>query len=509
MKKTIGIQVASSSDRVKNRRLRAFSDGNESLRLIMCRPHALVLSCTTGLIAAGYIALAVFQHRHFLTHAHDLGIFDQGVWQLSRFQRPAMTVRFMPLPNMFGDHFHPIILLLVPWYWVFDSPLVLLVAQALLFAATVPLGFRMARQLGIPRWPAVALAGAVGMHPGFTSAMRFDFHEVAFGPVLLLTTVLLAEQMRWRWYWLALAGFLLTKEAMAVYAAAFGITLMLRRQWMVGCTTALVGVGYLFIVTRLIMPALAQQPYVYWGYYQQFGGSPGGVVEHLVRHPISSVAELFSTAAKRHTMDLMLRSFLYLPVLSWTMWPVLFTTMAERFWTISPNVWRFHAQYQVIMTTVLFVSTLYTMHDAGNRLARWPGLTGAASVLVLVATAWTALASGVWQNAFTSPPPSTIERWHSAVQQHIPPGVRVSAQDPFVPHLSHRSTIYQFPRVRDAEYIILDPAASSWPLTADDVRVAQQRLVALGWRIAWQQDTTVIFQRTGTSEDLPLVRGWE
>jgi hypothetical protein len=172
-------------------------------------------------------------------------------------------------------------------------------------------------------------------------------------------------------------------------------------------------------------------------------------------------------------------------------------------------VWLFHAQYQVIMTMVLFVSTLYTMHDARNRLARWPGLTGATSVLVLVATAWTVLASGVWQNAFTSPPASTIERWHSAVQQHIPPGVRVSAQDPFVPHLSHRSTIYQFPRVRNAEYIILDPAASSWPLTADDVRVAQQRLAALGWRIAWQQDTTVIFQRTGTSEDLPMVRGWE
>ena len=113
----------------------------------MCRPHALVLSCATGLIAAGYIALAVFQHRHFLTHAHDLGIFDQGVWQISRFQRPAMTVRFMPLPNMFGDHFHPIILVLVPWYWVFESPLVLLVAQALLFAATVPLGFLVARQL--------------------------------------------------------------------------------------------------------------------------------------------------------------------------------------------------------------------------------------------------------------------------------------------------------------------------------------------------------------------------
>lgn len=475
----------------------------------MCQPHALVLWCATSFIAAGYIALAAFQHRHFLTHAHDLGIFDHGIWQLSQFQRPAVTVRFVPLPNMFGDHFHPILLLLVPWYWVFDSPLVLLVAQALLLAATVPLGFLVARQLGIPRWPAVVLAGALGIHPGFTSAVRFDFHEVAFGPVLLLTMVLLAEQKRWRWYWLALAGFLLTKESMAAYAAAFGITLMLRRQWKVGCTTSVIGLGYLVIVTRLIMPALAHEAYAYWGYYQQLGGSPGAVVEHVVRHPISSLAELFSTEAKRQTIDLMLRSFLYLPLLSWTMWPVSFITMAERFWTISPNLWVFHAQYQVIMTTVLFVSTLYMMHDARSRLARWPGLTEAASVLVLVATAWTVLASGVWRDAFSSLPAATVERWHMALRQRIPPAARVSAQDPFVPHLSHRLTIYQFPRVRDAEYIILDPEASSWPLTADDVRVVQQRLVALGWRIAWQQETTVIFQRTGTSEDPPTVSGWE
>ena len=48
--------------------------------------HTLVLSCATAIIAAVYASLAVFQHRHFLTHAHDLGIFDHGVWQLSQFQ---------------------------------------------------------------------------------------------------------------------------------------------------------------------------------------------------------------------------------------------------------------------------------------------------------------------------------------------------------------------------------------------------------------------------------------
>lgn len=53
-------------------------DAMNRLRVIMYQPHALVLSCATSIIAAGYAALAVFQHRHFLTYAHDLGIFDHG-----------------------------------------------------------------------------------------------------------------------------------------------------------------------------------------------------------------------------------------------------------------------------------------------------------------------------------------------------------------------------------------------------------------------------------------------
>jgi uncharacterized membrane protein len=115
----------------------------------MRHPQVVVLSCVTLLIAIGYTGLSVWQHTRFLTHAHDLGIFGQAMWALSRLHPPAPTVR-TPLPNIFGDHFDPIVLVLVPWYRIFDSPVVLLVAQALLFAAVVPLGFLLARQSASP-----------------------------------------------------------------------------------------------------------------------------------------------------------------------------------------------------------------------------------------------------------------------------------------------------------------------------------------------------------------------
>lgn len=469
-----------------------------SPRRLTARPELIGVAGAALLIAVGYGALSVWRHAHFRTNGHDVGIFDQVLWALSRFEAPATTVRLIPLPNIFGDHFNVILTVLVPWYWIFGSPIVLLAAQAVLFAAVVPLGFLVARQLGLPPGPAAVLSVAFGVHPGFTAAALFEFHEIAFAAVLLLALVWLAERRQWRWYWVALASFLATKESMALYAALFGVTLILRRQWKIGAATFVVGLGYFLVVTSLVMPALAQQDYTYWRIYPELGGSPGRAVEHVVRHPVASVELLVSTPEKRRTINLMLASFVYLPLLSWSMWPMLFTTLAERFWSSMPELWGFRYHYQVIMTTAFFVATAYVLRDAGSRLPRrWP-VKPAASIVILLATLWTIPASGVWNDAFTTAPASTIERWRAAVRL-IPSDTSVSAQGPFVPHLTHRPTIYQFPRIRDAEYVILDPQAVPWPLTPAEIRAAQEQLPKLGWQIAWQQDTTTVFRRTPQS----------
>jgi uncharacterized membrane protein len=62
-----------------------------------------------GLFSA-YSLYALFRHWRFLTGGYDLGIFDQVVWHLSRFETPASTIAGHA--NIFADHFHPILVLL-------------------------------------------------------------------------------------------------------------------------------------------------------------------------------------------------------------------------------------------------------------------------------------------------------------------------------------------------------------------------------------------------------------
>jgi hypothetical protein len=84
-------------------------------------------------MAAVYALYSLFRHWHFQSSAYDLGIFDQIVWSYSRGQVPASSLRGMP--NMLGDHLHPI-----PSPWPNRSPAVV----AALLSERVERGYSVA-----------------------------------------------------------------------------------------------------------------------------------------------------------------------------------------------------------------------------------------------------------------------------------------------------------------------------------------------------------------------------
>ena len=81
--------------------------------------------------AAYFTSLTVRIHHALGTSAYDFGLYDQGIWLLSRGQTPFVTLMGR---NLFGDHASFILLLLVPLYWIFSSTATLLVVQSIVIA---------------------------------------------------------------------------------------------------------------------------------------------------------------------------------------------------------------------------------------------------------------------------------------------------------------------------------------------------------------------------------------
>ena len=145
--------------------------------------------CSTPSTSAGYRSsrFDAFQQPGF-----DLGIFDQGIWLLSRFKSPFVTIMGL---NLFGDHASYILLLLRPavlvcarrrsccccarpWHWPLRPSRVPSGART----SCATRGWRCSRR-GLPAEPGARLAQHGELPPGQlrgpAAAVRSLLHDAA------------------------------------------------------------------------------------------------------------------------------------------------------------------------------------------------------------------------------------------------------------------------------------------------------------------------------------------
>lgn len=132
--------------------------------------------------------------HHSYGSGMDLTIFSQALGAMADGREPLVPVKGSTA-NLFGDHWHPLVVILVPLFWLWDDPAVLLVAQAVCVAAAAAILTATARRRASS---AQILGPALLVSPGVAAAMSFDFHEVALGaPILALGCAAFMER-RWR-----------------------------------------------------------------------------------------------------------------------------------------------------------------------------------------------------------------------------------------------------------------------------------------------------------------------
>ncbi|MDX8150334.1 DUF2079 domain-containing protein [Patulibacter brassicae] len=315
----------------------------------------LVVLAAAALLALAYAVWSWQRHRWYLTAGYDLGIFDEAAWHLSRLEAPASSLR--EVPSLWGDHFHPIIVLWGVARAVWPSPVALLVVQALVVAgALVPLYLFARPRIGAPA--AVLLALTFGTSWGVQRAIDFDVHEVAFGPVLLFAAVLAADRRRWGWYWAATLGLLCVKEDVALIVAAVGAWLLLDGRRRAGAATLLLGIAWFAAATRWWIPELADgREFSYWSYHR-FGEDLPAALGHIALHPWSPVTVALDDPVKRETLALTLVAFcVVVPWLS-RMAVIAIPAIAARFLSDSEVYWGNTYHYSLMTFAALAVAAV-------------------------------------------------------------------------------------------------------------------------------------------------------
>jgi uncharacterized membrane protein len=341
--------------------------------------HGLVVGALTALVAAGYCVFALAQLYTFRTAADDLVIFDQAVRSYAHF-KPGVSIYiglhlgFGPDFSVLGNHFSPILAVLAPLYWIYNSPATLLVAQAVLFALAIPwIWIFTRRAFGGGRKAVIAaylVAVAYALAWPIASALAFNFHEVAFAPLLTAIALERLQVGKLRSALIALAVLLLVKEDMGLFLAGIGLYLALarprtvNRQRLVGCILIVVGIAYTWIASDVLIPALGGRASFYWE-YSALGQNVPQAAWHLITHP-SSLDLLITPRVKLYTMLWLFGAFCFLSLRS----PIVLATiplLLERMLAnTDANWWVTGFQYNAYLVVVLLLAAV----DGAARLDR-------------------------------------------------------------------------------------------------------------------------------------------
>ena len=461
----------------------------------------LVLSLAFGLF---FGALAVQQHRTYLTHGLDLGNVDQALWNTAQGRFLQFTL-MAPIESRLALHVEPILLLFVPFYWLnLGGPELLLVAQAFIVA----LGAWPVYQLTISNYQlinkgsqstnqsqrvarrsrylvyllALMFAAVYLMLPTLQSAVLFDFHAVTLAPTFLLFAVLALDRRRYRLYFLFIILALASKEDMPLVVAMLGLYAGIAyRRWRLAGLTAGLSLVWFVTAVLIIQPRFASGGNIQLERYAWLGATPSEMVRTVMTSPGVLIDHLFYQVDLMGYLGSLFFPTAFLAVFSpLTLLPML-PTLAVNLLSDNPFTWRledFH--YGAPLAPFLILSALYGVRHLSEWVARraaagasaGPGVPAFVSIVLLtllvvvfatiyhVNRGYTPLA-----RPFVWPRVSQHHRQLDQILDAVPAAATVFAQSNLAPHLTQRQLIYSdfayftdpaFPAREEVTDLVLD-----------------------------------------------------
>lgn len=383
-------------------------------------------------------------HRGLGTSSFDVGLYDQGVWLLSRFDAPFVTLMGR---NMFGDHASLILLLLAPLYWVVPGTETLLAVQSAVVAAgALPIYFFARRHLN-SSFLGLLMAVVWLVNPAVNGTVFENFHPDSFLGLFVPLAIVSALDKRWRTYWVAVVLSLLVKEDVLLVIVPLGALVALRGDRRRGLTTVVLAVGSALAGMYLLMKNLIGVP-TRNGWRIPFGGVTGFIKESLT-NPTNVIKYLRSDERPLYWWK-MFAPFAFLslaaPEVAMVSALVLISNTVSNFW------YQFHIEfhYSIIAVPALLIASVVAV----ARLSQWWRrvlVVGMVTTSLFCASAWSYVPFRLDEYPHWGAAHPVAIAAHNLASE-LPSDAKISVYHSLAPHLTHRKQVFQFP---NPFYIVL------------------------------------------------------
>lgn len=446
-----------------------------------------------AIAAIVYCLISFVNHYCFRSYTLDLGAYTNALYDYAQFSWNDSSSFNATPENLLADHFDLYLPLVSPLVWIFGTYTLLVVQliAVLIGAAGVYRYFRF--RFPESRTARFALVYFLAFFAIF-AAFSFDYHSSVVAAMIVPWLLLAFQKRQFRRIVVLTLLILAAKENMALWVIFIGFGLFIlhfrdkRLRWLALGMSAF-SVVYFLIILEWVMPALS-----YKGVYPHFdysvlGKSSGEALKYLLSHPIDSFLLLFRNHSGLPANDFVKAEFwiifaccgifcLRKPVYLLMLVPII----AQKMFSDKIGLWAAN-HYAIELAPILAIGSFEAIATFRNvswrKAASYTAaiLSVACTIRIMDHTVFYAEKSRirVYKSAHYSRE-FPIARAYDVLEK-IPDDAVVSAQSAFVPHLSLRESAYQFPIIRDAEYILLSPVENPYPIDSAAFRHKKDSLL--------------------------------
>lgn len=444
-------------------------------------------------IFASVLHYTVFETAHF-----DLGNMVQAIWNTLHGHVLESTSASGSQGSRLGAHVDPFLVLVAPIYWIWSSPLLLLVGQVLAVASgALPVFWLARKHLGSAR-DAAHFAFAYLLYP----ATQFNavtasvgFHSVSIAVPLLLYAIWFLDEDRLVAFSVVALLACTTKEEIPLAVGCLGIWYAVRKgRRLFGASVFTAGLALTLFNFLWVIPHFSSSgadPYA--ARYQSVGGTPGGMVHKLFSDPLA-FAHTVATGHKAAFLALLIVPFLGLCLLEPLLLLGAVPDLVVNLLSAKPEQTTLIFQYTAgIIPFVVAASIFGAARFKGRRRLDLP-------LWVLAATAAIALYSPIAALGSDIPAlgsPLVADKAHAV--SLVPSGVPVSASNRLGSHLSDRRYSYTFPTVGRARWIVLDRNDDTYIDAKGYKRVVRKYERNKTWRVVFSSHGVLVLHKRSTA----------
>jgi uncharacterized membrane protein len=435
-----------------------------------------------------YFTMVFCNHYFFRTYCFDYGSYNFAFYDFAHFRVSDSPV-FPPHINFLQDHVSFTLILFIPLYWtlgwltgtytlsVIQTFIILFGGWAVYKLIELKTSSKLLSVLALLQYFTL-----YGRWASFCPACNLAIIASSIVPVFLYYF----EKKNFSSALMFLVFILLTREDMALWTFFIGVFLLFshlkdKKYRMGSLIVILLSLAYFIFTFKFIIPHLETQYKKFSLFnYSALGKDPSEALCFIIAHPFKTIKLLFLNHSGIHSYDVTKFEFYYVYFLCGGFlllyrpkYLILFIPLiAKKMFNDDPIRWSIESYYSIEIVSTLPIAVFLIISEFSSRKVK--------NILIVVVcfnslavTTFKLLEKGRRLNcdntnfAFYRSTMYTSGFDVKKVYRHlelIPSDAKVTASVTILPHLAFRPNIYNFPKVEDANYIVVFRDRDTYPL---------------------------------------------